>query len=175
VVLLQGVNVGRNNSLPMAELRALLEGLGATNVRTYVQSGNAVVDTTRAEAPFQRALEAALAERMGRPIATTLRTAEALRQVVEGAPFGEVAAKANERVVVFLSRAPTAAELMPLEGDWGAERWQRAGREIFLFLPSGQGRSPLAAAVGRLVKAKMTVTMRNWNTVEKLLALAEDR
>ncbi|HEY2005444.1 MAG TPA: DUF1697 domain-containing protein, partial [Solirubrobacteraceae bacterium] len=45
VVLLRGINLGPNRRVPMAELRALLGEAGYENVRTYVQSGNVVLDS----------------------------------------------------------------------------------------------------------------------------------
>ena len=52
-LLLRGVNVGTKNSLPMAELRAMLTKLGCTGVQTYVQSGNAVFATKKGEAALR--------------------------------------------------------------------------------------------------------------------------
>ncbi|HET8634778.1 MAG TPA: DUF1697 domain-containing protein, partial [Gemmatimonadales bacterium] len=70
-LLLRGVNIGTKNTLPMAELRAMLEKIGCADVSTYVQSGNAVFATALSAARLTTAVEAALARYMGRPIATT--------------------------------------------------------------------------------------------------------
>ena len=72
-LLLRGVNVGAKNSLPMAELRAMLTKIGCTEVSTYVQSGNAVLSTKLAAAELEQAIETALARYMGRAIATTVQ------------------------------------------------------------------------------------------------------
>ena len=73
VLLLRGVNVGTKNSLPMAKLRAMLQKVGASNVQTYIQSGNAVFDTRLDAEPLKRGIERSLERAMGRPIDTTLR------------------------------------------------------------------------------------------------------
>jgi uncharacterized protein (DUF1697 family) len=170
-LLLRGVNVGAKNSLPMAELRAMLEGLGCTDVRTYVQSGNAVFGTTLGEGELTRAIEEALERYMGRPIATTLRTERELQAIVDEQPFGAVVTNPTYLCVTFLSHAPTKAELAPLhEGDFGDERFELVGREIYSWYPQGQGRSVLAVVLNKL-KVRGTITTRNWNTVTKLLEM----
>lgn len=170
-LLLRGINVGTKNSLPMAELRAMLEGIGCTDVRTYVQSGNAVFGTTLGEDELTRAIEEALGQYMGRPIATTLRTQEELQAIVDGEPFGAIVTNPTYLCVTFLSREPTKAELKPLhEGDFGDELFEVVGRDIYSWYPQGQGRSLLAGVLTKL-KLRGAVTTRNWNTVLKLLEM----
>lgn len=173
-LLLRGVNVGTKNALPMAELKAMLTKLGCTGVMTYVQSGNAVFDTKRAEPALTRGIEAALAKYMGRPIDTTLRTHDELAAIVKRQPFGKVASEPRFLCVTFLSHAPTKAELAPLLAkDWSPDLLHVSGRELYSWHPNGQGKSPLAAALTRL-KLQGAVTTRNWNTVLKLEALLAD-
>jgi uncharacterized protein (DUF1697 family) len=167
------VNVGTKNSLPMAELRAMLAKLGCTGVETYVQSGNAVFTTQLGEAALTKAIEEELERYMGRPIATTLRTLEELRVAMDGNPFANVATNPAYQCVTFLSHAPAKAEVAPLLAqDWNPELYEVAGREIHTWHPNGQGRSPLAAALGKL-PLRGAVTTRNWNTVRKLLGMLE--
>ena len=170
-LLLRGVNVGAKNSLPMSELRKMLADVGCTDVQTYVQSGNAVFATKLGEAALTKAIEHALEAYMGRPIATTVRTAAHLKAVVEGNPFGKVAKVPKYLCVTFLSHAPTKAELAPLDAqDWKPDLFKVAGREIYSWHPNGQGRSPLALALTKL-RVRGAITTRNWNTVERLLEL----
>lgn len=167
-LLLRGVNVGTKNSLPMAELRKMLEEIGCSDVATYVQSGNAVFTATLATDALSAAIEAALAGYMGRPIATTLRTRKQLQAIIEANPFVEVATKPAYLCVTFLSHTPTKVELAPLmAADFAPELHQAAGKEIYTWHPNGQGKSPLAVALGKL-KLRGAVTTRNWNTVLKL-------
>jgi uncharacterized protein (DUF1697 family) len=174
-LLLRGINVGTKNSLPMAELREMLAGIGCTDVRTYVQSGNAVFGTTLSERELTEAIEKALEQYMGRPIATTLRTEAQLRSIVKRNPFPEMLAKPNYLCVTFLSQAPTKAELAPLHAaDFGDELFEVAGPDIYTWHPNGQGRSALAGALSKL-KLRGAVTTRNWNTVGKLLEMLGER
>lgn len=166
-LLLRGVNVGKGNALPMADLRAMLEELGCTEVRTYIQSGNAVFESRRGAAALTKGVEAALEAKMGRPIDTTLRTRDELLAVVAANPFPEVE-DPTRLVVTFLSEPPSDAEVASVRDvDWGDERIRVVGREVFCALPNGQARSPLATALGKL-KLRGTVTTRNWRTVRVL-------
>lgn len=170
-LLLRGVNVGAKNSLPMAELRAMLARLGCGEVQTYVQSGNAVFATGLGVRALTKGLEDALARYMGRPIATTLRNLDELRAIVHGNPFREVATEPKLLCVTFLSHAPAKAELAPLVArDFSPDRFEVAHREIYSWHPHGQARSPLALALAKL-PVRGTVTTRNWNTVAKLVEL----
>ena len=167
-LLLRGVNVGTKNSLPMAELRAMLTKIGCTDVRTYVQSGNAVFGTKLKTAEFTPAIEKALERYMGRPIVTALRTRKQMQAVIDGNPFAKVATNPRYLCVTFLSHVPTKSEMAPLFAqDWKPELFKAAGKEIYTWHPNGQGRSPLAAALGKL-PLRGAVTTRNWNTVLKL-------
>jgi len=167
-LLLRGVNVGTKNSLPMAELRLMLTKIGCGDVQTYVQSGNAVFGTKLGPAKTTKAIEGALERYMGRPIATTLRTREQMKAIVDANPFAKVATNPAYLCVTFLSNAPTKAEVAPLhEQDFEPERFHVAGKEIYTWHPNGQGRSPLAATLGKL-PLRGAVTRRNWNTVLKL-------
>ncbi|MGH7272554.1 MAG: DUF1697 domain-containing protein [Polyangiaceae bacterium] len=167
-LLLRGVNVGTKNSLPMAELRAMLTRIGCNDVQTYVQSGNAVFGTKLAAAALTKTIEEALHRTMGRPIATTLRTGRQMTAIIDANPFANVATNPAHLCVTFLSHAPTTVEIAPLHAQsWTPELLHVAGNEIYTWHPSGQGRSPLAAALGKL-SLRGAVTTRNWNTVRKL-------
>ena len=170
-LLLRGVNVGTKNSLPMAELRAMLTDIGCTDVQTYVQSGNAVFGTKLGAAALTKAIEEALERYMGRSIATTLRTQRQIKEIIDANPFAKVATNPAYLCVTFLSHAPTKVETAPLHAqDWTPELLHVASKEIYTWHPDGQGRSPLAAALGKL-PLRGAVTTRNWNTVLKLLEM----
>jgi len=167
-LLLRGVNVGTKNSLPMAELRAMLTKVGCTAVQTYVQSGNAVFSTRLRGAELTKAIEGALERRMGRPIATALRTHLQMTEIIEANPFADVATNPAYLCVTFLSNAPTKSEIAPLHAaDFEPELFHVSGKEIYTWHPNGQGRSALAPVLGKL-RLRGAVTTRNWNTVLKL-------
>ena len=167
-LLIRGVNIGTKNSLPMVELRAMLEDLGCADVKTYVQSGNAVFVTKLEPVKLTKVVEAALERYMGRPIATTLRTEKQMQAIVDGNPFGKVASIPSNLCVTFLANAPRKVELASLYAkDFSPELFRVSKTEIYSWHPNGQGKSALCAAFDRL-PLRGAVTRRNWNTVLKL-------
>lgn len=170
-LLLRGVNVGTKNSLPMAELKKMLDKAGCANVRTYIQSGNAVFDTALGAAALRAKVERVLERFIGRPIAVTLRTRKELEAIVRKNPFSRVAKTPKYLCVTFLSQAPTREEVAPLHAqDFEPELFRVAGKEIYAWHPNGQARSALAAALNKL-SLRGAVTTRNWNTVLELLSM----
>lgn len=170
-LLVRGINVGKNNSLPMAKLRTMLSELGCRDVQTYVQSGNAVFETKESASALLKAIEQALSQTMGRPIAATLRTRKQLAAIVQANPLAKVTTNPATMCVTFLTHAPTKAEVAPLHAqDFSPEMFTILGKEIYTWHPHGQGRSALAAALGKL-PLPGAVTTRNWNTVQKLLQM----
>jgi uncharacterized protein (DUF1697 family) len=166
--LLRGINIGPNKRIAMPALRSLVEGLGHTDVETYLQSGN-VVFTPSGKGDHEARLSAAIAEATGHDVAVVLRTGKELAQVVSANPYP--VDDPTKVVVAFLDRE---VELGQLElGDLAPylpDELTLHGREIYVSVPNGQGRSKLMEA---LVKRRLpvTLTVRNWRTVEALARL----
>ena len=171
VALLRGVNVGGKASLPMADLRRVAEELGYVDVATYIQSGNLVLRTSDSATKVATDLAAAVAALGGVRPAVMVRTLPQLRKAVRGNPFLRRGEDASSCHVVFAEKA-TAGSLRGLDLDgYAPEEAIAVGKELYLFLPGGVGRSKLA---GDLAKDKGAVgTMRNWRTVTKLLEMAD--
>jgi uncharacterized protein (DUF1697 family) len=174
IVLLRGINLGSRNRVPMAELRALLEDAGFENVRTYLQSGNVVLESKARPEAVGRECERLIAERFGLDIAVVVRSRAQLAAVVERNPLGEVATNPKRYQVSFLAgklapdvtRTLEAAAVPP-------EQLAVHGREIYAWHPDGVARSKLwTKLAGRGLG--VVATARNWTTVESLLALAGD-
>lgn len=89
VALLRAINVGGTGKLAMADLRALCEGCGFTDVATYIQSGNVVLRSKLGEAGVKKALEAALAKKMGKPFGALVRSAAEMQRLAADPPFAE--------------------------------------------------------------------------------------
>jgi uncharacterized protein (DUF1697 family) len=169
--LLRAVNLGSHNKIAMPALREIVEGTGATNVRTYIQSGNVVFDSTdRSARRVEATLEAALAER-GLTTPVMVRSASALDRIIEANPFPD--ARGGALLVVFLKTKPKVDG--PLDTTtYGSERATVRGTELYVHYPDGVGRSKLTGAtLDRLVGTPGTG--RNWNTVNKLAEMAGDR
>jgi uncharacterized protein (DUF1697 family) len=167
VALLRGINVGGNKRVEMARLRALLEELGYRDVRTYVNSGNVVFTGPRRS---ERHLEAAIAKTFGFEVPVVLRSRDELADVVQANPLRDVANDPAKHLVVFCA-AEAATELDP--ADFAPETFLIRGREIYLWAPGGIGTSELAKQLATKSLGDKS-TARNWRTVEKLLALADE-
>lgn len=174
IVLLRGINLGARNRVPMAELRGLLERLGCQAVRTFGQSGNAVLASDAPADELEAAIGAAVA-RLAVETTVITRTAGGLAAVVAGNPFAAVATDPRLHQVSFLSAEPDPAVIRELAAaDIAPERVAFAGREVHGWHPNGIQRSPLA----RLLtdhRLGVTATARNWRTVTALSDLAGDR
>lgn len=171
IALIRGINVGKI-SLSMDRLRALCEACGFDGVRTYIQSGNAVFTSLDTAQACRAALERHLQSELGKPIGVVIRTPPDLKSVIAGNPFSKEKGVETARLsVAFLAKRPSAAALESLDArDWGRDRFYHRGKELYLHCPDGFGRSKLAAMFERLLGVGATV--RNWNTVTKLLEMS---
>ena len=163
--LLRAVNVGGTGKLSMSDLRQLCEDGGLRDVATYIQSGNVVFRSTRSEASVKKLLEAALAQKLGKPYGVLVRTAGELRALLEENPFPDAAP--NRVLVLFLDEKPAAASLKNVATP-GGEELRAVGRQLFLHFPNGMGQSKLK------LPFQKTGTGRNLNTVRKLLAMLDE-
>ncbi len=171
VALLRSVNVG-GRSLQMAALRETLIDAGFTDVVTYIQSGNVVFTSpSRSEAAVAKRAEAAIADATGHDVPVIVRTPSALQAIVDRQPFGR-GHDPKFLHVTFLSDKPPAARARAIDrARYRPDEFAVAGREVYLACPNGYGRTKLTNTF--FERALQTVaTTRNWNTVQKLLALA---
>ena len=175
VALLRGVNVGHANRVAMADLRALLTDLGYFDVRTLLNSGNAVFSTI-GEAGSAYAAERVrevLAERLALRVAVVAVSAPELAVAIAQNPLADIAGDPARLLVAFL---PDPADRFLLtamtERDWAPEAFAVGERVAYLWCPEGVAKSPLSHALGQALGDR--VTARNWTTVLKLRALAED-
>jgi uncharacterized protein (DUF1697 family) len=173
LALLRAVNVGGTKPVPMADLRALLADLGVIDVRTLLQSGNAVFRASGAAGALEARLERELAARLGVSTDVFVRTAAEWERIVEANPFRAEAKADPARFVLVTLKAKAAPKgLAALRAAIvGRERVEVRGREAYAVYPDGQGRSKLTLP---LIEKHLgsRATARNWNTVLKLAALA---
>jgi uncharacterized protein (DUF1697 family) len=174
VALLRGINVGGKTTLPMADLRRIVEGCGYDDVRTYIQSGNVVLAAPDGTDPGEVADELAIAiaaEFSPLEPEVVVRTAAQMRKVVEGNPYLRRGEDPKHLHVVFTS-GPQASVGVDDLARYAPEEAVATGAEIYFFLPNGVGRSPLAAEFAK--GARRSGTMRNWRTVTKLVEMATE-
>lgn len=172
IALLRGVNMGGHHKLPMKSLAALLERLGCRDVRTYIQSGNAVFrHEERDGARLAGRIGAAIREVHGFEPATLLLTREALERAAAGNPFPEAEGAPRSVHLFFLAAAPQQPDLAALERLKAAgEAYVLDGAMLYLHTPDGFGISKLAARVPALLGVEATA--RNWRTVTTIREMA---
>ena len=173
VVLLRGINLGSKRRVAMADLRDLLEGLGYDDVRTHLQSGNAVLRApTRSAATVESAVSAAIESGLGLDVKVAARTAAQMRAVVAADPFAGVATDPARYLVTFLAKKPPAGWLGSLDPEsYAPEQAAVVGRQLYLWLPKGVHDSRLARTVTDK-KLGGSATSRNWNVVTRLTEMA---
>lgn len=172
VALLRGINVGGRSMLAMADLRRIATGCGFGNVSTYIQSGNLVFTTSDDAPTAAKLLRTAIAAEGGVDPRVAIRSRPELDAVVAGNPYLDRSTDAKQLHVAFAVEGIAALEPAPAELDrFAPDEVTVAGREAYLFLPNGIGRSKLAEALGR--QKNMDATVRNWRTVTKMLALTD--
>jgi uncharacterized protein (DUF1697 family) len=154
--LLRAVNVGGTGKLPMAELKALCEGLGLERVRTYIASGNVVFASDRNEAELRAAIEAGLEARYGKPFGVMVRSAAELEVTVSHCPWPD---RPGNRVVAIFVDGPLSLDGMV--GQQG-ETVELGNRAIYVDYHDGMADTRL-----RIPCAKAG-TARNMNTLRKL-------
>jgi uncharacterized protein (DUF1697 family) len=173
--MLRAVNLGKHHRLKMDDLRAMCESLKLRDVQTYLQSGNVVF---RAQAHDPTVLTRRLEKEIGRTFGfhsdVITRTVPEMRQVVARNPFAKRRDIDPSRLLVtFLATDPgdeARARVRTIETD--PEELHIDGRELYVYFPNGMGRSKLPfSAIEKAVKTSGTA--RNWNTVTRLLEIAE--
>jgi len=176
VALLRAINVGGKSLVPMAKLRDELASLGLTDVVTYIQSGNAVFESLADDADaLAPRIEERLSDAFGAKIAVLLRTPQELERVTGANPFLARGADVSKLHVVFLDRAPDAAAAAELDPDRSPpDELALRGRELYLHLPNGAGRTKLTLDYLERVLG-VRGTQRSWRTVLTLVELSRGR
>jgi uncharacterized protein (DUF1697 family) len=175
ISLLRGVNVGGHRMIKMDALRELYESLGLRDPQTYVQSGNVVFRTKERDlVRLAKRIEDGIERGFGCRPDVIIRTTSELRDVIAANPFAKRRGiEPNRLLVTFFAAAPAAEareKILGIKAD--PEELRMGGRELYVHYPNGVGQSKLSPAlIERTLKA--SGTGRNWNTVTKLLELAE--
>jgi uncharacterized protein (DUF1697 family) len=172
IALLRAVNLGPVNRVKMADLRAALEKAGYEDVQTLLQSGNVVLSSDKRPDAVAREMKKLIAGDFGVDTDVIVRTRDELADAITRNPIDEADDQPKRFQVSFLSGEPGAAEVERLQAiDVAPERFEISGREVYAWHPDGLQRSKLARALGDGLG--VTATSRNWNTVKKLLELAD--
>lgn len=173
VALLRGINVGGKHRVPMATLRELFVAAGASEVETYIQSGNVVYTAaSKLAKTLPEQVRVAINQTFEFDVPIVSRSAAELRDVAEeGHPFAGRVADEKFLMVAFLDRKPGADKIAALDPNRSpGDLMEIRGQHVYLGFPNGSGRSKLDANwLDRSLDA--VGTWRNWRTVQALLEL----
>jgi len=169
-VLLRGVNVGGRNRIAMAAFRQLLQDLGCADVRTYLQSGNAVVDVHPGDLDdLAGQVESAIRDRFDLDVRVLMRTGAELAAVVAANPFPDLVDSPKLLHAAFLERQPDPEQVQALGSRHGEDELRVGDCVLYLAYRGGTSQhSSLEAPLRRLAGV---ATARNWTTVTTLADL----
>jgi len=172
IAFLRGVNVGRAKRIAMADLRALMEELGFSDVRTVLNSGNVIFQSPHPnDTKVGVGIERAITRGFGFPVPVIVVSAKVLSAIVEENPLPQAARDPSRYLVAFVADAATLARTRPmLDEPWSPEAFALGSNAAYLWCPNGVIASRLMQAFGR--RTGDAATTRNWATVLRLQAAA---
>jgi uncharacterized protein (DUF1697 family) len=170
ISMLRGINVGAQKIIRMETLRAIYEGLGFSNVRTYVQSGNVLFESTESDhTNLVKRIEAQIEKTCGYHVSVFIRQPHNLQRILEGSPFLHGRNEDPRWLhVTFLYQPPPDNAWSKLKRPVNiADEFASGELAIYLFCPNGYGKTKLNNSFFEK-KLGVPVTTRNWNTVNAL-------
>ncbi|MBL8524517.1 MAG: DUF1697 domain-containing protein [Betaproteobacteria bacterium] len=172
IALLRGINVGGNHLLPMKRLMAIIDSLGGSNARTYIQSGNVVFEhKIKSPAKLERAIADAVDAEFGFAPRVLLIPADALVAAAEGNPYPQADAEPKNLHLYFLESLPVKPDIATMKSlAVEGEQFTLRDQVFYLHARDGIGKSKLAERVERLLG--VAATARNWRTVTTLVEMS---
>lgn len=173
IALMRGINVGGHNMIKMSDLKRMCEEMGLGAVQTYIQSGNVLFTSDEAEEPLRQRLEQQIQAAFNCTVPVVLRTAGEWEQILANCPFETGALGEGEALfVTLLAEAPSqeAIDRLP-PAPVGGDEYRVVGREIYLLCRQPYHKTKLSNAFFEQ-KLRVAATSRNWQTMTKLLELA---
>ena len=172
VAFLRGVNLGASRAVAMPRLVELARGLGHEDVWTHLRTGNLALTSSEDAATVERGLTEVLEREYGTTIDVTVRTATALRAVLEANPFPD-GSPSRVTVAFLVGEAPAGLEERLAAVATPREPYEVQGREVWVHYADGLARSRLATTFGRVVE--VSATTRTLGTLTALVTRLESR
>ena len=174
IALLRGINVGGKTVLKMKDLVEVLEDLACQDVKTYIQSGNAVFRSKGRDASsLANRIRRELKSRHGFGPPVVLLTLKQIETAIGANPFPKAECEPKTLHLFFLSSLPRDADLDGLEEIRAeSERFELINKVLYLHNPEGFGRSTLAARAEKFIG--VPITGRNWRSVLRIVEMARE-
>lgn len=171
--LLKGINVTGNKTIKMAELKAMMEKLGFKNVRTYIQSGNVVFESTAKADALKKKIEVGLAKSLGYNVNVIIRSKDEMEKIVKDYPFSKVKGHEECKITVgYLDAEPSKIKVKELEAmNSNNEMFIVKGNNVYHLMRGNFSDSVFFKK--NIVEKILNVicTARNWNTTNKILKI----
>jgi uncharacterized protein (DUF1697 family) len=177
IALLRGINVGGYKKVPMSELCALATKVGFTKVCSYINSGNLVFEAGKLKSnQVEGRLEKAIEKQFGFHVDVIVRTATQWKKYASGSPFPNAERSRPNFLHLGLSKLPCSKDLLTKLSERATlgEKIKLEGGAIWVDFLGGAGKSKLTPVLFDKI-AGSPVTMRNWNTVQKLVEVLEEK
>ena len=173
IALLRGI--GGKNTLPMKGLVELMEALGLSYVRTYIQSGNAIFRSKgMGPSELSQKIKTAIEKKYGFAPQVIILTPDELSKAVASNPYREAEAEPKTLHLTFLASTPVSPDLTGLERiRKDTEQFTLKGKVFYFHAPEGVGRSKLFARIEKSLGVPGTA--RNWRTVCQVKAMVDEK
>lgn len=169
IVLLRGVNVSGKNKLLMADLKLLMQELGYSNVKTYIQSGNILLNSKNDQIITSKKIKEVIFKKFGYNVAVIVKTISEWEIIIKNNPF----AIENEKKVAFVILDSIPNQVFLDIQETNNDKFVLKNNVVYIYCPNGFGKSKLTNNLFEK-KLKVTATTRNYKTSIKLLQLAKD-
>lgn len=176
ISILRGINVSGQKKILMADLKALYESLKLKDVATYIQSGNVLFKSSEnlSDLEFAVKIKKSIHKKYGFEVPVIIRSKEEIEKIVSNNPFlADKNMDLKKLHVTFLSEIPATENVGSIASiSYSPDQFIISGKEVYLYIPVSYGETKLSNNFFEK-KLKVSATTRNWNTVNKLLELAE--
>lgn len=170
MIFLRGVMPTGKNKVPMAQLRDVLTQAGFGNVRTYIQSGNAFVDSEFSAPETENRIHTLIQEQIGADLVVLARTGKEVQAILHNNPFREGYDLSRVFFALFAQRPAAEKVEALLAQDFGEEQLAIVGDAAYMYIPGTYARGKLS---NNYLEKKLNVsaTMRNFNTLSKMVEI----
>jgi uncharacterized protein (DUF1697 family) len=172
VILLRGVMPTGKNKVPMAQLREVLGNAGFENVRTYIQSGNALVDSELSMREVETRVHELIKKHIGPDLVVVARTGRQLQKVLHENPFQRGYDVSRIFFALFAEPPPSQKVKELLKQDFSPEELVITKNAAYMYIPGMYGRG-LHSSNFFEKKLGVSATMRNFNTMSKLIEMSK--
>ena len=175
IALLRGINVSGQKKIKMADLRAHLGELGFGHVRTYIQSGNILLESDKSAGEVEEMIGEKIREKYGFEVPVMVKSPADLKAAIDANPFKDDPEKDSKRFyLTFLAEEPAADRIAHLATyDFPPEEYLLEGKVVHFYSPDSYGRAKMNNNFFEQ-KLKVQATTRNWRSTLKLIEMAEE-